>query len=303
MDQPTLGFIGLGHMGGALARRLLQSGPLTVYDRRPEAADALAGAGATVASSAAALAAESEFLFLCLPESTDVKALLFGTGGVAEMLQPESVVVDMTTGDPAASRAIAERLEQMEAKFADAPVSGGPMGAERGTLGIMVGAEPAVFERVRPLLQRISPNVAHMGGVGAGHTMKLANNMLNAVCRLATAEAVALAAKNGVDPAVAVAALQAGSGRNYATEITFPRDILSGALRQGFTMGLMHKDVRTAAALARETGVAIPFGELAEAVYRAGEAHFGGDADVNRTVETVETESGVRIRGNGTGRP
>lgn len=298
---PTVGFIGVGNMGGAIARRLLESGPLMVWDLDADRAAALADDGATVAPAAADLAAGCEIILTCLPESRHVDALLFGGSkdgeGIATYLGRDIVIADMTTGDPTLSRQIASRLLEQHVHFVDAPVSGGPAGAKAGTLAIMMGGEPDAVARVRPVAERISPNVDHVGPVGAGHAMKLANNMLNAVCRLATAEAVALAVKNGIEPAQAVDIMQKSSGRNYSTEITYPRDILTGAMGQGFTVGLMHKDVRTACELAGATEVPRAFGEIARKMLADAEQRFGFEADVNSTVKDVEAAAGVRIRG------
>ena len=296
-----IGFIGVGNMGGAIAARLLERGPLAVWDMDVATVNALTDAGAATAESAAALAADCDILLVCLPESTHVRELLFGAQAVAGALGRGALVADMTTGDPVISREIAGDLLDRNIHFVDAPVSGGPMGARQGTLAIMMGGEADAVARLWPVLEPVFPNLDHVGPVGAGHAMKLANNMLNAVCRLATAEAVALAVKNGIDPAQAVDIINKSSGRNYSTDITYPRDILPGTLGQGFTVGLMHKDVRTACELAGATDVPRAFGEIARKILADGEQRFGFDADVNSTIVAMEEAAGVKIKGTASG--
>jgi 3-hydroxyisobutyrate dehydrogenase len=293
----SVGFIGIGNMGGAIATRLLERGPLGVWDMDVGAVQALTQTGAATAESAAALAADCDILLTCLPESKHVRELLFGEQAVAAAMARGTLVADMTTGDPVISREIASSLLDLNIHFVDAPVSGGPMGAQQGTLAIMMGGEADAVARLRPVFEAIFPNLDHVGPVGAGHAMKLANNLLNAICRLATAETVALAAKNGIDPAQAVDIMNRSSGRNYSTDITYPRDILPGTMGQGFTVGLMHKDVRTACELAGATDVPRAFGEIARKLLADGEARFGFDADVNSTIIGMEEAAGVKIKG------
>ena len=301
--SPRIGFIGVGNMGGAIAVRLLERGPLAVWDRDVGAVQALTDAGATTAESAAAVAAGCDILLTCLPESKHVRELLFGEQGVAAALARGALVADMTTGDPVVSREIASGLLDLNIHFVDAPVSGGPMGARQGSLAIMMGGEADAVARLRPVFEPVFPNLDHVGPVGAGHAMKLANNLLNAICRLATAETVALAVKNGIDPAQAIDIMNKSSGRNYATDITYPRNILPGTLGQGFTVGLMHKDVRTACELAGASHVPRAFGEIARKLLADGEARFGFDADVNSTIIDLEKAAGVKIKGTAKGAP
>lgn len=298
---PRIGFIGVGNMGGAIAARLLERSPIAVWDMDVGSVQTLTDAGATTAESGAALAAGCDVLLICLPESKHVRDLLFGEQAVADALARGALVADMTTGDPVISREIAGDLLERNIHFVDAPVSGGPMGARQGTLAIMMGGEADAVARLRPVLEPVFPNLDHVGPVGAGHAMKLANNTLNAVCRLATAEAVALAVKNGIDPAQAVDIINKSSGRNYATDITYPRDILPGSMGQGFTIGLMHKDVRTACELAGASDVPRAFGEIARKILADGERRFGFDADVNSTITTMEEAAGVKVKGTAKG--
>ena len=293
-----VGFIGLGRMGGAIARRLMKARPLTVFDLKQEAIAAQAGEGATPVASAAELARRSDVVMLCLPTSNDVGRVLF-EAGVAEALAPGKVIVDMTTGDPTATRRMATRVAEAGRHMIDAPVSGGPMGAEAGTLAIMVGAPDDLFARVRPVLEEISPNVMHAGGVGAGHTMKLVNNLASAGNRLVAFEALTLAAKNGLDPATCVAIMQKSSGRSFATEVIFPRFILTGTLKQDFTIGLMHKDVSLATRLGAESETPLAIGEMVRAVLDEAVAAGEADEDLCTLIRRYEKAAGVKVAGGG----
>ena len=188
-----LGFIGLGSMGGAIARRLLESHPLCVHDLQPDAVDALAALGATPAAGPAEVAAASDIVLTCLPTSDEVRSVIFDAGGVAGSMADGGVIADMTTGDPVATRDMARSLAERGISLIDAPVSGGPDGAAAGTLAIIVGAPDDLFETCRPVFASISPNVFHAGDVGAGHTMKLVNNTISAGNRAIAFEAVSLA--------------------------------------------------------------------------------------------------------------
>ncbi len=291
-----VGFIGLGKMGGAIARRLAARRPLAVYDLKQEAMASLADVGAQPVASAAELARRSDVVMLCLPTSEDVRRALFDAG-VAAALKPGGLVVDMTTGDPTATRDMAARLSETGRAMIDAPVSGGPMGAEAGTLAIMVGAADDLFAHIRPVLEEVSPNVMHAGGVGAGHTMKLVNNLVSAGNRLVVFEAVAMGVKNGLDPATCVAILQKSSGRSFTTEVIFPRFILTGTLDQNFTIGLMHKDVTLASRLAEASGTPLAMGRITRQVLDAAVAAGEADADLCTLIRRYEQAAGVKIAG------
>jgi 3-hydroxyisobutyrate dehydrogenase len=289
-----VGFVGLGKMGGAIARRLLKARPLRVFDIRPEAAASLAGAQAM--PHLGALAQGCDTVCLCLPTSNEVRQVLFDQG-LLEALAPDSLVVDMTTGDPAATRDMAAKVEAAGRHLVDAPVSGGPMGAEAGTLAIMVGAPDALFARVAPLLAEISLNVFHAGGVGAGHTMKLVNNLTSAGNRLVAFEALSLAVKNGLDPKRCVEIMHKSSGRSFMTEVIFPKNILPGNLDQGFSTGLMLKDVTLATQLGAQSGVTLAIGDHVRDVLAAEVAEGGPDRDLCTVVRRYEKAAKVKIAG------
>ena len=295
-QAPRVGFVGLGNMGAPLAERLLGQLELAVFDLSRDRVEAFAERGASPAASPAELAAESDVVLTCLPSSREVREAIFGERGLAAGAKAGTWLADMTTGDPSATRAMARELEPSGIELIDAPVSGGPRGAREGTIAIMVGGSPAQFQRARVVLDRISVNVVHAGPVGAGHAVKAGNNLLNLICRLATFEVVSLLVKDGVDPERAVAILQKSSGRNYATEITLPDNILSGRMVQGFATGLMHKDSAVALGIAAAHELEMPLGELSQRLLQRTIDEHGSDADISSLALSYERASGARIR-------
>ena len=294
-SSPRLGFVGLGNMGAALAMRLVGQ-PLFVLDADPAKCDVFAGEGVDVAGSLAELATNSDIIFTCLPTSGATETALFGPDGLFSHLTSDHIIVDMTSGDPAQSRDQARRLADADICFADAPVSGGPRGAKDGVIAIMVGGPDPLYNILHPVLSLISCNIFHAGDVGAGHALKAGNNLLNLICRMATFEVVSLLVNSGVAPHKAVDILQKSSGRNYATEITLPDNILSGKMHQGFSMALMQKDAGLALAMAATLQQAMPLGDTAlNALQTAIDAH-GMDADMSLVALSYEDATGARIR-------
>jgi 3-hydroxyisobutyrate dehydrogenase len=293
-----VGYVGLGNMGGALAARLQESRSLIVYDRDESAVLHLVKLGAIAAHGLTDLALRCGIVFLCLPTSDHVRSVIFGAdgeSGLMHTLRPGTVLVDQTTGDPVATRAMADELLARGVYLVDAPVSGGIAGAQAGTIAIMVGADAKQLGVLRPVLEQISPNIFHAGAVGNGQVMKLVNNLMSGVQRLLTLEAVALATKNGVAPTVAHEILMAGGGKNAYLEKIFGPRVLQGDLNVGFTLGLMHKDVRLACDLARVSETPMFFGALARELYQLCIAENDAEAQVETTALLVERWAGTSV--------
>ena len=290
-----VGFVGLGNMGGAIARRILRARKLRAYDIRPETVEEFAEAGAIPMKGPEALGASCDLVLTCLPTSDEVRSVIFDGDGLIAGLRPGSIIADMTTGDPTATREMARDLSDRDIHLIDAPVSGGPQGAEKGTMAIMVGAPKGLFDRCYDVFAGVSPNVFHTGGVGTGHTMKLVNNMISACNRAVAFEGMALAVKNGLDPAVCAEILRKGSGRSYHTEITLPQFIFPGELDQGFTLGLMHKDVRLATKLGVDTETPTRLGDMVREIFQTAVNEHGADADINQLIRVYEKEAGTGI--------
>jgi 3-hydroxyisobutyrate dehydrogenase len=287
-----LGYVGLGNMGAALARRLLSQQPMRVYDLNPAAMTRLAERGGVASQSPKALAAESDLVMTCLPTSKEVRDVIFGSDGLAAGLKKGSIIADMTTGDPNATRQMASDLAGAGITLIDAPVSGGPHGADAGTIAIMVGAPADIYARLKPVFETISPNIFHCGAIGNGHTMKLVNNVIAAGVRMATFEAVTMGIKAGLSLETCATVLAKGSARSYTTEITLPK-FLRGELKTNFALGLMHKDVRLATELALRSAAPMPVANLVRELFQVAVNEEGADADVNCLVHLHERQARV----------
>ena len=290
-----IGYVGLGNMGGALARRLQLQHPLSVYDLSAEAVRHMVAGGATACASLGELGASCDIVLLCLPTSDQVRSVIFGEDGLATTLRAGSLVVDQTSGDPTATRSMAAELNKRDIALIDAPVSGGPRGADAGTIAIMVGAPQAQYERVLPILKTISPNDFHAGGVGTGHVAKLANNLLSGGQRLLTLEAVALAVKNGISPEHAADIILASSGRNFWAEHFLKSHVITGKLASGFTLGLLHKDVRLACKLGDDSGVSMLFGNQVKGFYQMAINEMGENEQVNAVAVIMDRLAGTHV--------
>lgn len=283
-------------MGGALARRLARNRRLHVWDANPEAVAALAADGAVAADGLAGIAESGVgTVVTCLPTSDEVADVLFGAEGVAGRLAPGAVVVDMTTGNPLATRKLAGRLFERGIAMVDAPVSGGVSGAEQGTAAIMAGASPELFEKVRPTLEAMSSNVFRAGGCGAGHAMKLVNNMISSCARLAVFEGLTLAVKAGIEPDRFVEILSKGTGRGYVADTTLPNFVLRDRRDQGFALALMHKDLSLVTRLARDLEVPLASGAFALDVFCRALDELGSDVDITQLVRLFERAAGVDV--------
>jgi 3-hydroxyisobutyrate dehydrogenase len=289
-----LGYVGLGKMGGALARRLMRQHRVRAYDLRPAVVQEFAAAGALPAQDLRSLADSCDLVMTCLPTSSQVRDVLFGPDALATHLKPGSIVADMTTGDPTATRAMAAELKQRNIHLIDAPVSGGPHGAEAGTIAIMVGAPPHLFARLKPVLATISPNIFHTGDVGTGHLMKLVNNVIGAGVRAITFEAIAMGIKNGLSLKTCADVLQKGSARSYTTDVTLPR-FLDGSFANNFMIGLMLKDVKLACQMGIESAAPMPLSGLVREIYQAATNEHGADADINSLIRSIERAAQVKV--------
>jgi len=291
-------FLGLGAIGRPMARRLAEAHPgLVVWNRTRATADAFAQeASVRVASTPADAARGAQVVVTCFATSRDVEAVVDMEHGLAEGLDEGAVVVDCTSGDPATSRRIAERLGARGVAFLDAPVSGGVAGAVSGTLTVMCGGDAATVERVRPLLQAFAGKIVHCGEVGAGDALKAINNALLAVHLLSTAEGLAALVRAGVRAEVALDVINASSGRSNASMNLFPQRVLTREFPRTFRLALLDKDVGIAAGVAREQRVPAPLMQLAADLMTAARAELGEEADHVEAVKMVERWARTEIR-------
>jgi 3-hydroxyisobutyrate dehydrogenase len=292
-----VGFLGLGAIGTPMAAHLARRGRLTVWNRTAARATEFAARHGALAVGTPREAAATDVVITCLGTSGDVASLLDGPDGLLAGLRRGALFLDCTSGDPATSRRIAERVAARGVAFADAPVSGGTNGAEAGTLTVMVGADETTFARARPVLEAFARRIEHAGPVGAGDALKAINNGLLAINILAAGEALAAAVKAGVPPRTALAVVNASSGRSFVSEVLVPERVLSGAWPRTFRLALLAKDVGIATDLLAETGVPGPMLELAHALLAAARAELGDAADYLDPIRLTERQAGVEIRG------
>lgn len=253
VKQESVGFIGLGNMGGRMTRCITREGRAVLgFDMRTES---IAESGAAAASSAADVVVQSDIVLISLPDSKIVEAVVFDDEAFLASIRTGQIVVDLSTAAPASTKKIAAILADRGAFYIDAGISGGAAGADAGTLTLMVGGDTSALERVRPVLEYFASNIFHVGESGAGHTVKLLNNFLNAVTLAATAEAMVAAKKADLDLGVVLDVINASSGVSFASLNRFPKIITGDYLEGGLTNTLMLKDVTLYLDLVAELGV------------------------------------------------
>lgn len=294
----TVAFLGLGAIGRPMAARVAARFPLSVWNRTgTRAVELAAETGARVAATPRDAVRGAAVVVTCLPTSAEVEALLDGPDGILAGLEPGALLVDCTSGDPASSRRIAERLAPLGFGFIDAPVSGGTNGAENGTLTVMVGGDPQLFDRAAPVLSAFGSRIVRMGPVGSGHAMKAVNNALLAVNILAVGEGLAALVKAGVPARTALSVLNASSGRSFVSETLVPERVMTGTFPKTFKLTLLQKDAGIAVHLLDDTGVAGPVIALAHQLYGEARAQLGDGADYLEAIRGIERQAGVEIRG------
>jgi 3-hydroxyisobutyrate dehydrogenase len=288
-----VGFVGLGTMGGAMAANAARAGfEVSAWNRTPGRATELEELGVHLRESPAAVAAASEIVITIVSDTPDVEAVLFGPGGVAEGAAPGTLVVDMSTISPSATRQFAERLAAKSVAMLDGPVSGGSEGAKKGTLSIFIGGEAADLERVRPVLQSLGTTITHVGPIGSGQAVKAVNQVILAGTYLGVAEGIVLALKAGLDVEQTVAALSGGAAQSWVLANRSGR-MLANDYPLGFKVALHRKDLGIALAMARELGASLPVSALAEALEAGliGQGH--ADDDMSALARSIRALSGL----------
>ena len=282
-----IGFIGLGIMGRPMAAHLVAAGhPAWLHSRSGVPQD-LVDAGGQACTSAREVAEKAEVIFLMVPDTPHVEAVLFGADGVAAGLAAGKTVVDMSSISPIATKDFAQRINQLGCDYLDAPVSGGEVGAKNAALSIMVGGEPAVFERVKPLFELMGRNITLVGSNGDGQTAKVANQIIVALNIEAVSEALLFAAKAGADPARVREALMGGFAASRILEVHGER-MIKRTFDPGFRIALHQKDLNLALGSARELGVALPNTATAQELFNACTAHGGAGWDHSAMVRALE---------------
>jgi len=291
-----IGFIGLGNMGAHMARRLVEAGhKVIVYDVRQEAIGNIAALGAVAARSPKEVADAAETVMVSLPTPDIVLKVATGPDGVIEGKRVRRFVDLSTTGSVMAQR-IFKLLAAKNIVQIDAPVSGGVRGAANGTVAVMASGPRADVEAVEPALKAIGKFFYIGERSGAGQTMKLCNNVLSAAAMVATSESMVTGVKAGLDPRVMVDVINASSGRSTATEQKFPEVVIPRTFNQGFTAGLMLKDVNLFISEAKALGVPIQTIEAVAALLKLTCDELGAESDITTVVQPIEKRAGVEVR-------
>jgi 4-hydroxybutyrate dehydrogenase / sulfolactaldehyde 3-reductase len=303
MAQRRVGFIGLGTMGMPMARNVLRGGfPLTVCDVRPEPVAELVQEGAQSAASPREAAEWADVVITMVPDSPDVRQVVFGENGVLEALRPDAVLIEMSTIDPSVTHELAAAVQKRGARMIDAPVGRSSAAAAEGNLIIMAGGDEATIEECRPVLETMGSTIHHCGPVGAGITTKIVNNLVSSSILLTVAEAMVLGVKAGLTPETMVNVLTGTGAGCWQLENTFRNMVFRGDFEPGFKVNLAHKDLGLALNLAREQGVPLLLGGLCRELYQLARIQGKGDLDWGAYTTVLEQLAGVEARyGEGAG--
>jgi len=266
----SVAFVGLGTMGGPMARNLVRAGyAVRAYDPNPDAVAKIVKEGAVAAASPAEAARDADVAITMVPDSPQVEDALLGPSGIARTLPQSAVYIDMSTIAPSATDRFIAALHQRGIEMVDAPVGRSPQHAADGKLLIMVGATPNALERVRPILERMGDTIIHCGAPGMGSRMKIVNNFMSVTLNVTTAEALILAERSGLSPEIARSVMLGTTAGQGHMATTYPAKVLRGDTSPGFAIDLAYKDLLLALDLAREVGLDVPTADAARPVYEA----------------------------------
>ena len=293
-----IGFIGLGIMGTPMALHLVDAGHQLYVHTRSKPPEAIAASTAQACAHAAEVTGHADVVFTMVPDTPDVEAVLFGENGVAAGLKAgagtRKTIVDMSSISPMATKAFARRIAELGADYVDAPVSGGEVGAKAASLTIMCGGDPAVFEKVRPLLEKMGKNITLVGGVGDGQTTKVANQIIVALNIAAVGEALLFASRAGADPAKVRQALMGGFAASRILEVHGER-MIKRTFAPGFRIELHQKDLNLALEGARSLGVSLPNTSTTQQLFNSCAANDGGKEDHSALVRALERMAGHEV--------
>ncbi len=296
MAKMKVGYVGLGIMGAPMAMNLLKAGnEMIVYNRTASKADALKKAGATVVDSPGDVAAQgAQVIFINVTDTPDVERVLFGEGGIADKAGKGVIIVDNSTINPVETQRFADKLGKQGVVLMDAPVSGGDVGAQKGTLSIMVGGPDDAFATVKPLLEVLGKNITHLGPVGMGQTCKACNQIAVSLNLLGVCEAMALAKQSGLDLNKMVAVLSGGAAGSWQIENLGPK-IAKGDHDPGFMIDLVLKDLNIVASTARELKLPLNGTPVAENAFRGVQADGGGRLGTQAMARAIEKQGAFKF--------
>ena len=291
----TIGFIGIGIMGKPMARNLMKAGyQLVVYNRTPGPTNELVAEGARAASNPRAVAEQSDIVITMLPDSPQVQEVMTGEHGLLAGARAGTLVIDMSTISPVVTQQLAQAAQVRGVRMLDAPVSGGDVGAQQGTLSIMVGGGDEDFEQAKPLFEVLGKTIMHVGGTGAGQVVKACNQIVVALTIEAVSEALVLGSKAGVDPSVILRVLSGGLAANRVMEVRGP-NFLQHNFQPGFKIALHHKDLGIALAAGREYGVSLPVTAIVDQMLQALKLRGQGEQDHSALRTLIEDWAQHRI--------
>jgi len=291
-----VGFIGLGEMGKWMAINVAKAGfPLTVYDIRPEPVQSLIENGASSASSPAEVGRKTDCVLLSLPDTHVMQAVVFGENGLIQGVSPGSIVVDLSTINYSATLKIEEEMRPRGVTFIDAPVSGMEARAKAATLTLMVGGDPQVLEKIRPILNSVGNNIVYMGKSGNGQLAKLVNQLLFNISAAAMAEILPMAVKLGLDPEAVCRVVTTGTGKTFALDIFTP-GILANDFKTGYPLIKAYKDMVSAAEISSDEKIPLPVFAAAMHTYQLALAEGLGDEDKGAMIKVWEKVLGVEVR-------
>jgi 3-hydroxyisobutyrate dehydrogenase-like beta-hydroxyacid dehydrogenase len=292
-----VGFVGVGRMGAPMASRLLDAGhQLCIFDTNAEAMQPLVTKGARKAASAEEVASTADVVMISLPTPPVVQAVTLGDRGVLRGSKVKTLI-DLSTTGPSVAKAVGKAAGERSVAWVDSPVSGGVTGAEKGTLAVMVSCAQPTFEAIEPLLKVFGKTFYVGDKPGLAQMAKLANNLLAAAAMVVSSEAMAMGVKAGLNPKILLDIINAGSGRNSATQDKFPRVVLPGTFDFGFATGLSYKDVRLCVDEAEAIGVPMVVGSAVRQMLAVTNAKYGPDSDFTSIAKVLEEWAGVEIRG------
>lgn len=296
MSDKTVGFIGVGRMGRHMSRRLLEAGhKLVAYDNNARALQEATSHGANAAHSPADVASQADIVLVSLPTPDIVKAVALGDKGVSSG-KAVKVFIDLSTTGPKAAMEVAQALKEKGITAIDAPVSGGPGGADKGTLAVMVSGPKSLEKQVQPILSVIGKVFWVGEEPGMGQTMKVCNNLMSATAVAITSEALVVGTKAGLDPAIMLDVINAGSGRNTASVDKYPKSVITRTFDFGFANGLMLKDVKLCLDEAAALGVPNDVMSAVGRVWQLTQDEVGADKDFTTVVQPLEKRAGVEVK-------
>ncbi|WP_101842617.1 NAD(P)-dependent oxidoreductase [Halobacillus sp. Marseille-P3879] len=293
-----VGIIGLGNMGGRIAKRLLTEGfEVGLFDVNETAVSQLVEMGGKSFSTPGELAEEFQYIITILPNVSIVKETLLGESGLLNRLTEKSLLIEMTSSEPSVTKELNDIMTANHLRMIDAPVSGGIQKAENGSLAIMVGGKAEDVQEVYPLLQSIGENITHVGEVGSGHTMKALNNLISATTLAATGEALALGVKLGLDPNRMLDVVNSSTGRSFSSEYKLPKQVLTREFEVGFTLDLMVKDLKIALGMAEEQKVPMMITGASYQLWKQAWSKGRGPRDHTEIIQHIEEMIDIEIKG------